>query len=398
MGLLRTGPRHRTAFFVSPGNVYLSILYVLAVGSLIPYRLFRDVGSSTSAQVAADAVTLAVALVLLWIQTVSQYQSMVSFTILITTALGISLLSLLNNTLSDTPVFLYCELNCTLCLAVFHLEANSPLLRHSMHVSLAVLIALVAVVYSVSIIGTSSPLFVFLAGPLTTGSLLALVGTGVHKSCERANTMQYEISNMNTAVQSALAVFFSAVPKATRHYVTQSKSPSLAVLEVAEAQTVLGQGALSSTHNTPVTTPNPTPGPSPLAPRRHALPLLPTIPDSEDTCTTEGGGEPLVPAGDRQMSVILPTTSTAGSVPSSVRHGLITAEHDCVVAFIGVTTKWGSVPTAAYIRDLSILMCLIDDVIAETQGMQKVKACDGCVIVRQAGKVQAGPKDSLDEQ
>ncbi|GIQ86034.1 hypothetical protein KIPB_007809, partial [Kipferlia bialata] len=312
-------------------------------------------------------------------------------------------------------VYLYIEAICTIFLALYHLQTDKPFRGPGQEKDGFGLVAGVTVVYLLTLVGSAPPM-VLIAAPLCAAALLGLVGHGWYHSVRRAGAMQHEISSMNTAVQSALSVFFSAVPKATQHYVTQgtqSTPPATPTPAIDATDPCAGQ-ALSKEQVIWRQTPN--------ARRALGETLMRGGGEGSGTQGTAGTG-----VGETRGNGVPsrdPTPAEAQSVcaPASLSdtvqrvhtvealkafqctlgpargHGLIKTEADAVVAFIGVTTKFGSVPVAAYIRDLSILTCLIDDVIAETQGMMKVKSFDGCVIVRQFGRMGAAPKTPLDEQ
>ncbi|GIQ89111.1 hypothetical protein KIPB_011507, partial [Kipferlia bialata] len=149
-------------------------------------------------------------------------------------------------------------------------------------------------------------------------------------------------------IRSSIDVFISALPNDSRQYVCDSTMGSF----------------------------KQTPGSPPDLSDCDTLSLsLQESSSGSEVCVVE------IDDGLSQLASHVPTAIVrAPSVP--IVPGMIHTEDACVIAFVGVTSK-GSVPAAEYIKDLVILLRVIDTVIrGHPAGIEKVKGTEGSIILR----------------
>ncbi|GIQ85018.1 hypothetical protein KIPB_006624, partial [Kipferlia bialata] len=191
------------------------------------------------------------------------------------------------------------------------------------------------------------------AGQLAPG-LILLVGLQCmnlwHLQEKDKSIVSRSAKKMNSALSGALSVFFTSLPESATEYVTQPTQvdPDKAERERSGARERERQKLRESSQFWEAT--------------------------SETDCT------------DYEVdSMTLDRAASQGP-------GLIHTEDDVVIAFLGVVPVAEQVPAARYLKDLILLMRLVDSLILDTSQIQKIKGAEGFVILR------CGGADSIPEE
>ncbi|GIQ82781.1 hypothetical protein KIPB_003978, partial [Kipferlia bialata] len=190
--------------------------------------------------------------------------------------------------------------------------------------------------------------------------------------------MAVQAHHMARAMQAALGMFYSSLPRRTRRYVTDAipsaKGTSEPVLETMTPLEAVGAtfsrvGEAEGEGGYHAHTPGSTGERERLVHLREA-----------------SHPHPL----SANLSISNLSISRLHSISNSYSHemalrqspGMITTEDECVIAFVGVVQSAHRVPAVAYIKDLVTLMRALDRVICVTPGVEKVKGIEGALIVR----------------
>ncbi|GIQ81680.1 hypothetical protein KIPB_002677 [Kipferlia bialata] len=168
-------------------------------------------------------------------------------------------------------------------------------------------------------------------------------------SAQAEDLLDSQAEQMHGAIQTALGIFTSALPKRTRDYV--------------------------------------------IHPRRHRKQGTVSVAAEilQSTLDTEREGDEGSPSdGGETCPFDTPRTHEEGAP------GMIGTDPMAVIAFVGVTTEI-DLPAVEYIRDIALLFGAIDGVIAAfSPSVEKVKSADGFLIVRSGERLESEIKERGD--
>ncbi|GIQ84258.1 hypothetical protein KIPB_005714 [Kipferlia bialata] len=427
------------------GHLYASACYIVCLLSVLMVRVGVVVFSSTEGWGAliADVVCLGVGVYLARAMALGSPEN--PYPVFTCSALSVCLLatSLLVDSPSRSAMHLLPEQSVTLGLLIYFVASGGPVRGDPRRTCLTLWCYTVAMATALVQLWLSRwALCTYLAlSPLIVIEFaMSHVGRRVRDTDEGA-----QVVKSNRAVQAALGVFFASLPKGTRRFASVSSSstgsrssvgahvspstpPKTTKGRERDGETGkvgetgrVGEGesiwdaeveeSMTESVDTPGT---PVKGFRWRERGRESMEQLPgsvsgslaTIGERErgkEGTTSSPGRErerrmvrdtPYSPSGmyiasgvsRLAMSIgsgtLIPDSSSMGmSGYDSHSSGMIETKHDCVIAFIGVACT-DRVPAVTYIRDLIILMRVLDTLIANPGvDVQKIKSTDGSVIL-----------------